>query len=295
MRRAPADVDSVRARLGGTAYPRKAMDHQGTTVKLAAPAKRIVSLSNATDEYLYQIVPAERIVGVTKSAYDAEFSAVLDKVKVSHPAVVKDVESILKLKPHLVLTADSMSLQLGDGLRDAGIPVFGLFTNVTKLDQVAANIAVVGYVTGEDEGARKELDRFQREIAQIEAQCKAPHPPAKIYGVSMTGFTYGDQTLFQDVMRITGGTNIAAVNGMHTYDKVDRAMVTSWNPEWVFTWAVPGKQSEELHRWMDDPGLGSTTAAKNHRINVSVAKDVLPLSSLVTTFAHTIANATCAN
>jgi iron complex transport system substrate-binding protein len=229
---------------------------------------------------------------VTKSAYDKDFSAVIDKVEKYHPAVVKDADSLMKLKPDLVIATDSMSSNVIEEARAAGIPVFGLFTNITKLDQVAANITVLGYVTGADEGAKRELDRFQKEIAAIEAQCKAPHE-ARIYGVSMTGFTYGDQTLFQDVMRVVGGRNVAAENGMHTYDKVTREEVAQWNPDWVFTWATPGKQSEELKRWMDDPGLGDTNAAKNARINVSVARDVLPLSSLVTTFARTIANATC--
>lgn len=288
------NLESVHTRLAGPAYPRKALDHQGGTVTLQKPAMRIVSLSGGTDEYLYQIVPPERIVGVTKGAYDKDFSAVIAKVEQHRPAVVKDLDSLVKLKPDLVFATDSMSSTVIEEARASGIPVFGLFTNVTKLEQVAANIAVVGYVTGADEGAQRELDRFQKEISAIEAQCKTPHEAARIYGVSMTGFSYGDQTLFQDVTRIVGARNVGAENGLHTYDKVTREEVAKWNPDWVFTWATPGKQRDELSRWMNDPGLGATNAAKNGRIHVSLAREVLPVSPLITTFARTIADATCA-
>ena len=288
------DVASVRARLGPLTYPRSAMGSQGGIAVLPAPPKRIVSLSGATDEYLYQVVAPELVVGVSESAYDEQFSAILPQVKAHRPAVVKDAGSVVGLKPDLVLTTDFSSTELVHAIEDAGIPVFRLFENVTRLDQVAANIAVVGYLTGSDEGARRELQRFEKERADIAAQCRAPHAPAKIYGVSMTGFSYGDQTLFQDVIRLVGGINIASENGMHTYEKAEKEAVARWDPEWVFTWSVPGKQAEELRRWLDDPGLGKTQAARKGQINVSEAKDVLPLSSLITTFARTIANATCA-
>jgi ABC-type Fe3+-hydroxamate transport system substrate-binding protein len=88
--------------------------------------------------------------------------------------------------------------------------------------------------------------------------------------------------------------NVAAENGMHTYQRVDAATVAQWNPDWVFTWAVPGKQGIELRRWMEtDPGLRETSAAKGGHISVSLAREVLPLSSMVTRFIHTMADATC--
>lgn len=291
------NVDSVRARLGSMAYPRKAMDHQGGTVTLAKPAMRIVSVSSGTDEYLYQIVPPERVVGVSSAAYREEFSAVLPKVRQYKPAVVTDLASLLKLKPDLVLATDSMSNGVLEQARAAGIPVFGLFTNITKLEQIEANIAVIGYLTGADDGAKRELERFRRELSEVETQChdpKMPHEPARIYAVSMTDMSYGDQTVFQDLMRIVGGRNVAAEHGSHTFDKVDRMEIAQWNPDWVFTWALPGKQDQELSIWMHDENLRSTNAAKNKRVKVFEPRELLPESPLITSLAHILADATCA-
>lgn len=287
------NVESVGARIGGTAYPRMAMDHQGATVKLTGPAMRIVSLIGGSNDYLYQIVPPERIVGVTKSAYDEGFSPILDKVIQYHPAVVKDFDSIMALKPDLVITTDSMMIDVGGKLREAGIPVFGIITTPATLDQIGANVQVLGYVTGADEGASKELKRFQSEVARIAAQCSKPHGQPRIYGVSMTGFSYGDHTLFQDMMRVLNATNVAAVGGLHTYQQVDLPTIASWNPDWVFTWAVPGQQERELHRWLEDPNLSKTSASQNRRIIVLKSTDILPLSPSITGFMNEIAKATC--
>jgi iron complex transport system substrate-binding protein len=287
------DLEAANIRLGGLAYPRAAMDFQGGTVKLAAPPRRIVTLSDHVDEYLYQFLPGERIVGVSKSGFDESFSSVVDKVNQFHPEIIKDTASILRLKPDLVLAADSMSLS-GSDLRAAGIPVFSISVTPTTLDQVAANIVALGYVTGADEAAKAELNRFQGVIEQVRETCKAPHGEPRIYGVSMTGFSFGDHTLFQDVIRLVRGTNVAAENGMHTYEKVSPATVAQWNPDWVFTWAVPGSGDYERRRWMEeDPGLRMTSAVKNNRVTVLQSKEVLPLSSLITGYIQKIADATC--
>jgi iron complex transport system substrate-binding protein len=288
------NLDAASIRLGALAYPRVAIDFQGGTAKIKAPAQRIVSLSSHVDEYLYQFLPGERIVGVSNSSYGESFSSVLDKVQKFHPPIVKDAASILRLKPDLVLTSDSMSLDATAELAAAGVPVFSINTTPLTLDEIAANIVALGYVTGADEGAKTELGRFQAEIENVRQQCKAPHGEPRIFGVSMTGFSYGDHTLFQDIMRLVGGTNVAAQNGMHTYQRVDAATVAGWNPDWVFTWAQPGHKDQELQRWMkEDPRLSRTSAATQRHISVSDAKVVLPLSPLTTTFIHTIADAIC--
>jgi ABC-type Fe3+-hydroxamate transport system substrate-binding protein len=95
------------------------------------------------------------------------------------------------------------------------------------------------------------------------------------------------------VMRVVGGSNVAAQNGLHTYQRVDVPTIASWKPDWVFTWAVPGKADQELHRWLEDPNLSQTPASQNHRVIVLKSMEVLPLSSLISGFMSEIAKATC--
>ncbi len=287
-------VDVSLGRLGPLAYPRTAMDPRGGTIKLEAPPQRIVSLSSNTDEYLYKVVPPEFVVGVSPSAYDEEFSNLLGLMEQYQPDVANDVATILRLEPDLVIESASSGGEAVYQLEAAGIPVFGLDTLNTNLEQVGENITVLGYITGQDEMARQERERFEREIAEIAEQCIEPHPEVSIFGLSMVGFSYGDQTLFHDLVRLVGGINVAARGGLHTYERIESEAIMGWNPEWVFTWSVPGKGDEELQRWMrDDPFLRLISAVEKKQIVVSDGKDLMPLSPFITTLAHTMADAIC--
>lgn len=290
------NFDSVRVRFGAPQYPRSAIDSQGGVVILKSPPRRIVSLALNTDEYLYQVVPPEFVVGVSRFAYNVTFSAVLDHVDKYKPQIASDKDAILAANPDLVIGTDSVPMELVEALTAAGIPVFRMWTLTNNLEQVADNITVVGYLTGQDESARKERARFEREIMEIEAQCRpAKNPPARIYGVSMQEFGFGDHTLFQDVIRRIGAVNVAAEGGLHAYEPVTHEQIVSFDPGWVFTWSAPGTENhqKELRRWVDDPVLGKMAAVKTNRVIVSDGKDIFLLSPRVTTLAHILADATC--
>ena len=289
----PASAEAP-VKTGSATYPRTAVDPLGARVVLEAPPKRIVSLEYEIDEYLYRVVAPEHVVGVSKQAYRDQVSNVLAQINRFQPKVAGDIETILRLKPDLVVAGVRSKSDLVHALQSAGIRVFRLPTLATRLEQVAENITPVGYLTGRDEPARQERKRFERELAEISAQCqKAARPAARVFGVSMIGYTHGDQTLFQDLVRLTGAVNVAAQNGIHTYEKVGNETVLRWNPDWVFTWSDPGKGAEELRRWNDDPALGATAAVKKRQVVVSDGKDHLSLSSDVTKLAHTMANVLC--
>lgn len=280
-------------RLGPAAYPRTAVDAAGDAVILAAPPERVVSLEYETDEYVYRVVPAARVVGVSALAYEPKVSNVLDLVGRHRPAVAGDIETILRLQPDLVIASVRSRPELVYALTAAKIPVFRLPTLATELPQVAEIITTVGYLSGEDAAASRERARFEAELADVAAQCAPPHPAARIFGVSMIGYTFGDRTLFHDVVRLVSATNVAAENGIRTYEKIGSETVLRWNPEWVFSWSDPGGAAIERRRWADDPALGAVAAVAQGRLVISDGKDFLPLSPEITKLAHILANHLC--
>lgn len=281
------------ATLGASNYPRRAIDAQGAELVLTQAPLRIVSLEYEIDEYAYLIAPPERVVGVSDLAYRPQISNVLDQVNAHRPAVASDVETIIRLNPDLVLAADRSRPDLVQALRQAGINVFLLFTLATRLDEVAENITVTGYLLGRDEAAEQKRAAFEAERAGIAEQCRAPHPRARVFGVSMIGYSFGDATLFHDQARLVGAINVGAENGLHTYQKVGSETVLRWNPDWVFTWSDPGRGAEELKRWTDDPVLGAIAAVEKKQVIVSDGKDHLSLSPMAVKLTHTMADAIC--
>ncbi len=281
------------AHTGPLTYPRWAIDANGGRLEFAKAPTRIVSLEYEMDEYIYHIAPAERVVGVSAQAYREQVSNVLEHVERHQPAVATNIEAILRLQPDLVLASSRSNGDLIHLMQSAGIPVFRVHTLATSLDEVAENISLIGYVTGCDDAAAAERTRFAREIEEIRTQCQAHEKPSRVFGVSMVGYTYGDQTLFHDVVRLVGGVNVGAENGLRTYQKVGKETILRWNPEWIFTWSDPGQGARERQNWLADPVVGATEAAQKHQVVVSDGKDHLPLSPLVTRLARTMANHLC--
>jgi iron complex transport system substrate-binding protein len=279
---------------GPEAYPRRFTDAQGAMLVLPAAPRRIVSLEFETDNYAYLIADPAHIVGVNENAYNVQVSNVLPLVQAHRPAVAANVEVILRLKPDLVLAADRTKAELVHALQAAGVPVFRLYTLVTRLDQVAGNVTTVGYLLGRERQAGEVRARFEREIDDIRNRCdRAPLRGARVLGLSMPSRTYGEQTLFHDVLRLVGAVNVAAINGARTYDKISNETLLRWDADWVFTWSDPGKQAQELQRWRDDPVLSSLVAVRKQQLVVSAGKDFVSLAPQVTTLARTLAGRLC--
>ncbi|HWR29002.1 MAG TPA: ABC transporter substrate-binding protein, partial [Negativicutes bacterium] len=97
-------------------------DSKGHVLKLAQKPKRIVSLTLGTDEILLDMIPADRIVAVTKYAHDPGISNVVEKAgKVSGRIDEVNVETILSLHPDLVIAADVMYQDVYRTLWDMGV------------------------------------------------------------------------------------------------------------------------------------------------------------------------------
>src|SRR5262245_59016891 len=87
------------AEVGGLDYPRYAIDADGVRVNIPAPVRRVVSQEWSIDEYLYTLLPPERVVGVSLAAYEPAFSNIADIATRLRPPVAADVESVIGMHP----------------------------------------------------------------------------------------------------------------------------------------------------------------------------------------------------
>ena len=69
-------------RTASPAYPRYATGSDEVRTRIDRPPQRIVSQFWSVDEYLYAIVPPERVVGVSETAYLAASSNVQEFTRV---------------------------------------------------------------------------------------------------------------------------------------------------------------------------------------------------------------------
>jgi cobalamin transport system substrate-binding protein len=262
---------------GGDEYPRTAIDSGGYAVTLARPVHRIASHYWSVDEYVYSVAPPEDVVSVSSTALEQSTSNVYKWVEKFHPVVAEDPEILIRLDPDLVLDGGEGSADFSDILRNAGLPVFRVFTMFTTLDQVGRTILLTGYLTGHDTDANREYQKFQAAIERAAARRPKGTPPARILGYGGR-YSYGDGTLFDDIVRTVGGVNVGAEHGLHGYDAISTEQILRWNPEWIVSGAPKGKSAETLKRLLDDPAVQLTTAARKGQILVLENHVFLPMS-----------------
>lgn len=266
---------------GSTEYPRVADDSEGYVLKLDRPVRTVASQYWSIDEYVYSIVPPEDVVAVSQSAYDRSFSNVFQWAEMFRPAIAADPEVILKVNPDLLLVSSNARADFTELLRAVGTPIFRTYTSFTKLDDVRRTIGLIGYLTGRDAEAAHADEEFERSIRRAQGR-KPPNVPApRILGYS-GGYSYGDETLFDDIVRTLGGVNVGAEHGLHSYAPLNTEQILRWNPEWIVSGAARGQTGIVLQRLMSDPAITPTIAGRKGQIVVFDNNVFLPMSPFTT-------------
>lgn len=268
-------------RTAGADYPRTAWDADGLAVRVARPARSVVSQYWSIDEFVYSVVPPAHVTGVSENAYLERISNVFAHVQKYRPIVATDVERVLRLDPHLILASRSTRADSSVLIRSTAVPIYRMETMFTTLDQIADNIRLVGYLTGDDSAAEAEYQRFQQAVERAHHRRPAGVKPPRILGFGGR-YSYGDETLFHDIVKALGGVNVGAEGGLRGYDDVNSEQIVRWDPEWIVAGADPGKAEERLRRLLDDPAIALTQAARNGRIVVLDQHVFLPMSPFTT-------------
>ncbi|MGA7234669.1 MAG: ABC transporter substrate-binding protein [Bryobacteraceae bacterium] len=277
-------------RTGSMDYPRETIDGDSFVVRVARPSRRIVSQYLSIDEYVYSVVPPERVVAVSEGAYEESFSNVYELARKYHPTIATDPERVLRLDPDLLIVSDSSRADFCAIVRSAQVPIYRAFTMFTTLRQVAETIRLTGYLTGEDAAAQRQIELFWGDINRAKARrpANAPHPRILGFGGS---YSYGSETLFNDIVRVLGGINVGAEGGLKGYDQVNSEQIIRWNPEWIVAGAEKGKTKEVLVRLMSDPGISLTQAARNGHVLVFEQHVFLPMSPFTRLIMNALAEA----
>jgi iron complex transport system substrate-binding protein len=277
-------------RTAAAQYPREAIDSDSFVVRVARPARRIVSQQWSIDEYVYSVVPPERVIAVSESAYDERFSNVYELARRYRPAIATDPERVLRLDPDLLIVSNSSRADFCAIVRSANVPIYRAFTLFTTLEEVAETIRVTGYLTGEDESARRQIDLFWGDINRAKARRPVNAHRPRILGFGGT-YGYGAETLFHDIVQTLGGINVGAESGLNGYDEVNSEQIVRWNPEWIVTSADKGQTGEVLARLMADPAISLTQAARNGHILVYEQHIFSPMSPFTRLFVTALAEA----
>ena len=221
----------------------EATDATGATVKLAAPATRIISLAPHATELLYTAGAGDRVVGVLASSDWPPEVALKPKVG---DARALDLEHIVTLAPDLVVTWPYAAPAQVDALRARGVAVF--ISNPATIDGIAADLERFGALAGTLPTARTRAADFRAQLARLAARHAGARTIRVFYEIwNAPLYTIGGGHLISEAIRVCGGQNVFASLTLPA-PGVSIEAVLAAQPEAI----VAGADGGVRPAWLDD-------------------------------------------
>jgi iron complex transport system substrate-binding protein len=191
-----------------TTYPVILTDDAGREVTVAADPERIVSLAPSNTEIACALDACHQLVGVTD--FDDYPPEVADVEKVVVFAQV-DVEKVVAAEPDLVLAAGNELTPTAviDQLSDLGLTVLVLYPE--SLDEVYANVELVGEVLDAQVAAGELVDAMRARVEAVETAVIDAERPRTFYEVGIFEgaiYTAGEGSFIASLIETAGGQPI---------------------------------------------------------------------------------------
>jgi iron complex transport system substrate-binding protein len=225
--------------LAGTAcheHPRQAsgsiqvVDDAGDTVRLQAPARRIVSLIPAGTELLFAVGAGPSVVGRTSYC---DYPPAAKVVPDLGDGIKPSIEAVLAQRPDLVVLYNSgQNAAVAGRLGELGIPA--LRVNTDALSDVGRVARMLGTLTGRQHGADSVTAVFDTALAAATRHPKAPRPRILLLVWEQPPMTIGRGSFLHELVERAGGENlfadVSASSGI-----VSVEAVAARNPDLIFT------------------------------------------------------------
>ena len=221
-----------------------AADDSGATLRLAQPAKRIVTLAPHLAEAVFAAGAGDRLVAVVEFSDFPE--AVKELPKVGGYSRL-DLEAVAALKPDLVIGWASGNAPAHiDKLRALGFPVY--ISQPNQIGDVANEIERLAILAGTESAGRVAAARFRDRLAGLEKRYAKRPTVRTFYQIWKEPLmTIGAKQIISDVVRLCGGENVFAKLETMAPTVPVQAVIAA-NPEAI----VAGGMDAAAPEWLDD-------------------------------------------
>jgi iron complex transport system substrate-binding protein len=231
-----------------------------TDVSALEKPKRVASLNLTADEVLVEILPPERLVGVTAFADEKGTSNVVGRVPASVTRFPKaDLERLLSLKPDLVVVSEYTDADFQRLLETSGLRVHRM-SGLRSLAGFGAAILDLGRAVGEESAARALVARYEARLQDLARRLQGAPRPRVLYWAG--GMTAGGDTAIGALIEGAGARNAGAELGLTGIVPVgaERAFVA--DPDYLLV----GEGWESAQALRAHPLLSKLRAVKEGRI-----------------------------
>lgn len=246
-------------------YPLTVIDVTGTAVTIPQEPQRIISIAPSNTEILFALGLEDKIVGITNYCNFPEETKNIEKIGETFPL---NLEKIVSLKPDLIL-AYAGQLNEIPRLRELGLNT--IVIEPLSLKETLKSIQMVATVGGIPEKGNilvknlsQRVDQIKTEVSNLENTKK---PKVFIGGIYETIWTPGEGTLFNELISLAGGTNIAA--GFSGWTKISLEFIVKEDPDIIIIpigAMNPGDELKIKENIYQRPGWSNLSAVKTQKI-----------------------------
>lgn len=220
-------------------------------VQAAAP-KRVVSTFLCTDEYVYRLVPRGAIAALSYEAVDRHpvVSTIAD-VAAGIPTIHPSTETVMGLKPDLVVLYAGTNPRLHQNLQRLGVPILDV-----PWANSLADIRFVTVMLGNKLGA---ADRAKALIAEMDAKIAvakalAPRPPVSAILFEPQGYA-AVEGVTAEVLRLSGIANAAPSRALTRAGQLPVEAVIAAAPELLILGGEEKSGSARAYAILHHPAL----------------------------------------
>jgi len=241
------------------------VDDAGATVKLAAPASRIVSLAPHATELLYAAGAGDRVVGVlATSDWPPE---ALAKPKVGDSRAL-DLERILLLNPDLIVTWPFAAPAQVGALTARGIPVF--IANPATIDGIARDMERLGALAGTLPVATSRAAEFRAKLGKLSSAYAGKKTVRVFYEIwDVPLYTVGGHHLISQALAVCGGENVFAALSLPA-PGVSVEAVLAAKPQAIIAGADRAVRPAWLDAWKHWPTLPAVVSGNLFTVDANL-------------------------
>ena len=246
-------------------YPVTITDHAGRKVIIEEEPQRLVSCYYITSSLLMALNLDEKMVGIEDNPDFRPIYALsapeLPELPWVGNAKALDLEACAALEPDLVI----LPLRLADSagiLESFGIDV--LLVNPESQELLEETILMVAAAANRNEKAEELLaflSETERELTEALAGASTP----KVYLSGNSNFlsTAGNAMYQSDMIRLAGGSNVAADISDAYWAEIDYEQLLAWDPEYIILASSAKYSAEDV---LSNPNLAACSAVQNGNV-----------------------------
>ena len=217
--------------------------------------RRIVSMNLCTDQLLLLLVDKTRIASLSYFASNPDYSAFAE-LAAGIPANRGQADEVINFAPDLILTSQYSATLAANMLERMNYTVHRLGF-AASVEDVYAQIAEIGEVTGDMAAAETLMTKIQHDIALHKDTLQQQLQGKSAVFFASNGFTYGSASLQDNFIRSLGMRNIASEAGISGPAMLSIEVLLEAAPDFLFIDQSRALDAQLAHPMLQHPALVS--------------------------------------